>query len=89
MNIPNLPDVRVPIAESSGNMHPAWHNFFMQLIQQMQNTLSQEGLHVPQQTTANIAKIQAGNPLPSFVTEKETGDVFVAINGVFKKITTS
>lgn len=89
MNVPNLPDIRVPVSIDSGHMNPAWHMFFSQLIQQMQGTLSQEGLHIPQQAKTDIAKIESGSPLPSFVTEKETGDVYVAINGVFKKITTS
>lgn len=91
MNIPNLPSIMVPLIhqDNKNQMHPSWHLFFSQLLQELQANLSQQGINIPQQNTANISTIQLSNPLPSFVTNSDTGEPYVAINGVFKKITTS
>lgn len=91
MNVPNLPNILLPLVDPNkqNQMHPTWHLFFSQLLQEMQNNLSQQGINIPSQTTANINTIQSANPLPSFVTNSDTGEPYVAINGVFKKITTS
>lgn len=91
MNIPNLPNILLPLThpENKDQMHPTWHLFFSQLLQELQTNLSQQGIHIPQQNTANISTIQAANPVPSFVVNSDTGQPYVSINGVFKQITTS
>lgn len=89
MKIPNLPDRQIPLIDENKNMHPLWHMFFNQLIQEMQTNLSEEGIYIPSQSTDNIAKLQTGNPLSSIISNKDTGDVYLSINGQFKKITTS
>lgn len=91
MNVPNPPSIFVPLIDpdKDNHMHPTWHLFFTQLLQEMQNNLSQQGLNIPQQSTDNISKIQSGNPLPSFLVNSDTGEPYVLVNNVFKKITTS
>lgn len=89
MNIPNLPSITVPISTNTGHMHPAWHFFFNQLLQEMQNNLSEEGIWLPQQSTENIQKLEASNPTNSILINKDTQEAYIALNGVFKKITTS
>lgn len=91
MNIPNLPNILLPLInpDKKDQMHPTWHLFFSQLLQELQNNLSQQGINIPNQTTENISKIQNGNPLSSFITNSDTGEPYVSINGVFKKIMTS
>ena len=91
MNIPNLPSITVPLIhqENKEQMHPSWHLFFSQLLQELQNNLSQQGINIPQQNSGNISIIQSSKPLPSFVVNSDTGQPYVAINGVFKQITTS
>lgn len=89
MKIPNLPDRQIPLTDAENKMHPLWHMFFDQLIQEMQTNLSEEGIYIPTQSTDNISKLQAGNPSTSIISNSDTGDVYLAINGQFKKITTS
>lgn len=89
MNIPNLPNIQTPLVEKDRTMNSYWYLFFTQLNQELQSNVSQEGINIPAQTTSNIAKIQNGSPSPSIIANKETGDFYLSVNGVFKKITVS
>lgn len=89
MNIPNLPPPNQPLHDQNGNIHPAWYYFLSQITQEMQNNLSQEGIKIPMQPTANISKIQTISPDPSFIYDSNLHTVKVAINGVFKTVQTA
>lgn len=92
MNIPNLPNRNVSLVDPSNKnqMHPLWHNFFDQLLTQLQQNVSQEGFNLPEQTTSNIALLQTGSPdSRTMIYNNTTHKYMVQENGTFKTITTS
>lgn len=89
MNIPNLPHVSIPLVTATGHIHPTWYQWFTQTNNEMQVNQSQEGTTIPMQSTANISTIENSSPTPRFVYDQDLNTVKVAINGVFKTVTTS
>lgn len=92
MNIPNLPNKNVSLLDpnSPSQMHPLWHNFFDQLLTQLQQNVSQEGFNLPEQSTSNIGLLQAGSPdSRTIIYNNDTHKYMVQENGTFKTITTS
>lgn len=95
MNVPNFQNIQV--IGKGGFFTDEWQNMLQQLITQMQNNLSDEGFHIPQQTAANIAILQtqfAASPDPSayngVMLYDTTNDLLkVNIAGTFKTVTTS
>ena len=89
MNIPNLPHFSIPVVTSDGGMHTTWYQYFTQLNNELQANQSQEGNYVPLQSTANISSIESKSPLPNFLYDSDLNVLKVAINGVYKTVTTS
>jgi hypothetical protein len=91
--IPNLPPqeqelLRV-IKTPQGTqyyMHDSWHTFFSQLITELQNNLSNEGVGVPAQPTASIASLTTSNRL---LVDSTQNLLQINLNGVLKTIQTS
>lgn len=94
MNVPNLPGMGTPLtvtdpATGHGHIHPDWYKYFTQLTNELQVNMSEEGTSIPQQNTANIAKIQNNIFTPRFIYDEQAQEPKVWVNGVFKTITTS
>lgn len=89
MKIPILPTRQNMLVDENGQMNKVWYLFFSQLNQELQQNVSQEGTTIPSQTASDIATIQAANPVSSIISNKKNGDVYLSINGVFEKITTT
>jgi hypothetical protein len=58
MNVPNY--VHEKVLTDEGHFTSPWEEFFSQLRQNMQQSLSNEGFVIPGQSTANITIIQNG-----------------------------
>lgn len=87
MNIPNL--LSHPLVDNDNMMHPAWRDFFSQLITEMQNNLSNEGYKVPQQPTANVTALNTDKSKGALLYDNQTDELKVNINGTFKTVQTS
>lgn len=90
MIIPNF--VQDKLVDSTGAMTPNWVMFFSQLIDQMQANLSDEGVVIPSQTTANISVIKDHDPAPlngTIIYDSTTNQLKVKLSdGNFHVITT-
>lgn len=91
---PLLPSAQQPLVRTiktpKGDqhfIHEAWHGFFSQLTTALQNNFSNEGVTVPNQTTANIGALTTKNF--ALLGDNETNQLKVILNGVVKTITTS
>lgn len=89
MIIPNLPHPTDPLVDKNGIITDTWYLFFQQMVQELQVNLSQEGLNIPSQKTSDISKIQSNSPSPCFISNKDTGDAYVLVKGIFEKISTT
>jgi len=87
MNIPNMPHINDGITAKGETMNPAWYRFFQQLVTEMQNNLSQEGISVPSQSSSNISKLQDASPSPSLVYNQDEKKYLLPVDGVYKTIT--
>lgn len=66
MMIPNFEFTR--FVNRDGNLTDEWQNVLQALFTALQTNVSNEGFQIPQQTTANVAKLQtqfAASPNPS------------------------
>jgi hypothetical protein len=86
MSIPNFIDTK--FTDKEGNLTDTWKMILSQLFSHLQNNLSQEGIKVPQQTTANIGILDNINSLGALIYDKDTNELKVNINGTFKVIAT-
>lgn len=87
MNIPNLPHLDDPITDQGHKINAGWYRFLQQLVTEMQNNLSQEGIGVPSQGSSNIAKLQSASPSPSLVYNKDEKKYLLPIDGVYQTVT--
>lgn len=95
MIIPNFQNSR--FVNKDGYLTDEWQNIFQALITALQQNLSDEGFLVPQQSAANIAKLQTAfaastNPATynGDLIYDSTNDLLkVNIAGTFKTVTTS
>lgn len=87
MNIPNIPVAK--LIDDNGNLNEIWHNFFFQLLQLMQQNLSDEGFLIPQLSTTDIAKLTDPSKTPNgtMVYDSTTDDFKGMKGGVFKTFT--
>lgn len=92
--IPNLPSIQeeliTPIKTPNGiryQMNPVWHSFFSQWVTSHQNSFSNEGVTVPNQTTSNIALLTNKNF--ALLGDNQLHQLKVILNGAVKTITTS
>ncbi len=84
MNIPSF--VNDKVVDENGYWTPQWQNVILQLMQLMQQNLSDEGFVMPSQSTANInllTKSSNGTVLYDSTTDEFKGRV----GGVFKTFT--
>jgi hypothetical protein len=88
MKTPNLPHPLTPVVKQGGQMHDDWYLYFSQLTSELQNNISEEGLGLPQQNTANISVLQASPPKPSIIYNSETDTPLIRVKGVYKAIQT-
>lgn len=86
MNIPNIPHISDSITIDGKTINPSWYRFFEQLVTEMQKNLSQEGIGIPSQSSSNISILQAGNPPPSLIHNKDNGNYYLPVGGVYKQI---
>jgi hypothetical protein len=84
MNFQNLTTIKA--AEKDGSMHQELINYLGQLVQQLQTNLSDEGYVMPQQTTANIAKLIGAQSVGAFLYDSDTNEFKVNINGTWKVV---
>lgn len=87
MNIPNMPHISDPITSKGHPINPAWYRFFQQLITEMQNNLSQEGVRIPSQPNQNISKLEASSPSPSIIYNQDEKKYLLPVDGIYKTIT--
>jgi hypothetical protein len=92
--IPNLPHIHQELVETIKTpdgvryqMHPSWHQFFSQLNSALQKNFSNEGIIIPNQSTANINLLTNKNF--AFFGDNQLHVLKVILNGVVKTITTS
>lgn len=85
--IPNFQSSQ--FVDKNGNLMPNWQITLNQLFNQLQSYLSNEGLKVPQQTTANINTLNTDKSIGVLLYDSNANELKVNINGVFKTITTS
>lgn len=57
MIIPNFENIR--FTDGRGNLTPQWQNILQALFTALQGGVSDEGFAMPQQSAANIAKLQS------------------------------
>lgn len=89
MNIPNLPHISEAMTADGKQINPSWYLFFQQLVTEMQNNLSQEGVGIPSQPQANITQLQTSLKTPSIIHNADTNKYLLNENGVYKTIVTS
>lgn len=93
MIIPNFENIQ--FITKGGVLTDSWQNILQALFTALQNNLSNEGFHIPQQTTANIGLLQtrfAAAPDPTvyfgvMLYDTDTDELKVNINGTFRVIT--
>lgn len=91
MNIPNLP-ILTPLFNDPklvAQLHPAWMNFFTQLIQELQGNVSNEGYKIPALTADQIIQIENQKSNTALVYDSDNNVLRINLNGTFKTITTS
>lgn len=76
-------------ANKDGTIHPELHELLSELITQLQNNLSDEGIQVPLQPTSNIILLNTPQSTGRFIYDSTEDLAKVNINGTFKTITTS
>lgn len=86
MIVPNY--IEMPFVDKNGHLTDVWRNILMQLLQQMQQNLSNTGFVIPSQSTANIALLT--NAVNGTMLYNSTTDLpKIKVAGTFKTITTS
>ena len=93
MIIPNFENTQM--VDRSGNLTTNWQNILQALFTALQGGVSNEGFNIPQQTTANITKLQtqfAASPNPAdyfgvMLYDSTTDQLKVNIAGTFKVVT--
>jgi hypothetical protein len=85
--IPNFQNVK--LVNKDGTPTASAQLMFTQLFTQLQNYLSNEGLKVPLQTTANISELNIDKSTGALLYDQQTHELKVNINGEFKTVQTS
>lgn len=87
MILPNLTDIKV--ANNDGSMHEDFKGLMTQLIQTLQQSLSDEGYDLPKQTTDNVNLLNTAQSEGRILYNNDTKQAMINLNGTFKTITTS
>lgn len=86
-NIPTMPPSE--LLDENGQLHHVWHGMFSQLLDQLNTNLTEDGIGIPEKPTARINAL-AGKVKNGFlVTDSDTNELKIHLNGAFKTITTS
>jgi hypothetical protein len=85
MLIPNFINEK-PVDEN-GNWSPEWQNIMVQIITQMQTSLSNEGFNMPQLPTTDIAKLTGAQSIGAIVYDNTLNELKANINGTWKTVT--
>lgn len=85
-NPPLMPTV--PLIDKDGNMHDSWRLTFEQLFKYLNLNMSNEGLQMPQQTTAIITNLNTANSIGKTIYDTVLHKGFINENGIFKQIVT-
>ena len=86
VNIPKF--IHAPFVDlKTGEMHPAWEGVMTQLMTQLANTLSNEGVKIPTQPTATITKLNTMQSLGGIIYDSETNQFKGNVNGTYKVFT--
>jgi hypothetical protein len=84
MLVPSFPVEKV--IDDKGYLTPAWRTFFEQLLQNMNQSLSNEGIVIPPQTASNIALLtQSMNG--TIIYNSDANSFQGKLGGVFKTFT--
>lgn len=86
MNIPNFNDTRV--ADKDGYLTDEWRQIFAQLFSQLQGGISDEGISVPQQNSANITTLADANKAGTLLYDSDNHNLKANINGNFQSVLT-
>ncbi len=84
MNIPTFTDAK--ITDENGNLTQIWKDIFFQLLNELQDNASDEGLVVPQQTTTNIGLLDPTKYIGALIYDSDTNEFKVNINGTYKVV---
>lgn len=87
MNIPNFIDSQV--INEKGYLTDTWKQILMHLFTQMQIHLSNEGFIVPQQTSANVTKLNLTKFKGAILYNADTDELIVNKAGTFKNVLTT
>lgn len=86
--IPSFPQGR--IVDELGFMTPEFRNTFEQLLQYLQQVISQEGFAIPQQDASNVTTLQTEVEPGTILFNTATNALIVKLqDGTFHTITTS
>lgn len=84
--IPNIPTTKMVMED--GNPHPAWSQWFQQLVTVIQNNLSPNGFTLPQQPTTTITQLNTQESKGVIIYNETTDKGMINENGTFKTIVT-
>jgi len=87
MKIPNFIDTQV--INKDGYLTPSWKQILAQLFTELQLNLSDEGIIMPQQTTANITQLNISKYIGGLVYNSDTDKGMINIAGTYKNIITA
>jgi len=87
VSIPNL--YKGKFVDKEGMLTDGAKLFLSQLITQLQNILSPEGIALPKQSAANITVLNTTKSIGNVLFNTDTSEAMVNLTGTFKTITTS
>jgi len=87
MKIPSF--INEKMVDENGHLTAPWKNTLANLMQQLQGSLSDEGVSIPHQDTATITSLNTQKSEGNLLYNKETKEMYVNLDGTYKKITTS
>jgi hypothetical protein len=95
MKIPVLPKNQIVVqnknpvtGETQFNLHPEWQGFFTQLIQELQQNVSNEGYFLPKQDSATVNQLNTDQSIRALLYDETEGVAKVNNAGAFKEIYT-
>jgi len=86
MKIPVFDNIK--FVDKEGYLTPGWSNILQELFQSLQADFSDEGLVIPSQTAADIAKLTDA-PNWTVIGDTTNNLLKIKINGVWKSINTT
>lgn len=84
--IPNLPQPSLAVVNDQKMFDNIWYLFLSQLITELQNQLSPNGMMIPSQNTATIATLNNAKTLNTMIINSETQQLLVNVTGVYQAV---